>query len=219
MILIGTLTISHFLNAIMGCGMSQYKGKPRTLGDPSPPKPNPSAQPLRANNPVQAEPSPETEPEGPLPGPENRSLKVSIRKGGVAAAPSPAVDDSEYALRGSDVKGMSVGAKAKPKTFADAKGGARQQPLIANVKFNIDLHSEAVTVEAKFQTRETLSALHEFLRVHVLNDGDEYELRQPFPSSLIPNDQRTLASQKISGSVMLNVMIKGKPGHLKKLKH
>jgi hypothetical protein len=205
-----------FLNVAMGCEMSKYKGKPRTLDEPSRAK---APQPVpQASAPVRTEPRPQPEPEGPLPGPENRSMRVTTRKAGVAASPAPTVDDSEYALRGSDVKGMAVGSSTKPKTFGDGKSGARQQPLIANVKFSIDLKSEAVTVEAKFLTRESLSALHDFLKIHVLNDGDEYELRQSFPSSLIPNSDRTLAAEKISGSVMLNVMIKGKPRPLKKLK-
>ena len=183
----------------------KFKGAPRTLNDPSPPKP--VIQPKKA---PEEEPRPPPKPEGPPPGPENRQIKMTTREAGVAAAPPVHTNDDDYKLRGSDIKGMAVGSRAQPKTFANARPAARQQPLTANVKFVIQVPGRVVSVEGKFRTSEKLNALHEFLEEHVFDGPCEFELRQAFPAAVVPRDaEKTLAQMKIAGSVMINVGVKG----------
>ena len=183
----------------------KFKGAARTLNDPSPPKP--VLQPKKA----QSDPAgPPPKPEGPPPGPDNRQIKMSTRDAGVASAGAAPTSDEDYKLRGSDIKGMAVGSRVQPKTFADARPAARQQPLTANVKFVVQLPKRVVNVEAKFQTSEKVSALHEFLETHVFDGQCEFEIRQAFPAMVIPRDtEKALAAMKIAGSVMFTVMVKG----------
>lgn len=185
-------------------GKSKFIGKPRSLADPSPPKP--------VIAPKRAEPvaPPPPKPQEPLPTPDNRQVKTTVRDAGAPATPVPTTDADDYKLTGADIKGMSVGSKVKPKTFADARPAARQQPLIANVKFVIQHGGKIINTEAKFQTCEKLSALYEFLEKDVFESVEKFEIRQTFPATVIPrDDSKALAAMKICGSVMLNVVVTG----------
>lgn len=185
----------------------KFKGKAHTLDDPAPPKPD-----LAPKKPAaQAAAPPPAPTNEPPPGPGNRSTKISFKSANEAAAPPPKVDQKEYQFTGADAKGMNIGASVQPKTFADANRGAtRAQPLTANIKFNIQSKGPTCFAEARFATSEKLSALYTFLETEVFTQVCQYEIIQPYPRSVIPrDDEKTLASQKISGHVMFQVVVKG----------
>lgn len=186
---------------------NKFKGKAHTLDDPSPPKPDFSAKKPAA---AAAAPPPSA-PTEPPPGPENRSKKISFKGANEPAAPPPKVDQKEYQFTASDAKGMRTGGNVQPKTFADtSKGASRAQPLTANVKFNISSKGPTCFAEAKFATSEKLSALYTFLDTEVFSHVGQYEIIQPYPRAVIPrDDEKTLASQKICGHVMFQVIVKG----------
>jgi hypothetical protein len=104
---------------------------------------------------------------------------------------------------------MLVGERTRQeKTFADVKKGPRVQPLVANVKFQILIDKTTVSVEAKFQTSESLAALYGYLEKEVFESVGSFEVR--FMGKAIARDEAvTLASQKICGPIMLTVAVTG----------
>jgi hypothetical protein len=135
---------------------------------------------------------------------------VTVKPTGAPAAPVADDDPSLYKLTGDDVRGLFVGERAKTeRTFADANRPARAQPLVANIRFQIQVEGKTVSVEAKFQTAETLGAMYAYLEREVFESVPSFEIR--FMNKPIPRDDSvTLASQKISGPIMLNVDVQGK---------
>ncbi|KAH0795682.1 hypothetical protein GPJ56_000561 [Histomonas meleagridis] len=189
---------------------SKFQGKPRTLNDPKPEKKAPPQPKIPAQETAPVPPPQKKEPEAPPPGPENRSIKATSYENKAAVTPSTIPDD-DYEMSRSDVKGLRVGANVAPKTFASVNAKQTRAPsLIANIRFQIQDGNNIRKIEAKFQTSEKLSALYEFLEKEVFDSVGSFEIRKMFPNQLIPRDNaKTLASQKLSGQVMVNVTIQG----------
>lgn len=189
-------------------GKSKFKGKGKTLDDPSPPKRQFPAKTTAQNlNPAPPESPPK--PEGPPPGPENRGTVISTRDAYKAADMSkiPDTKDGDLKLSSIDVKGMRVGTGVQPKTFADVnRGKGKAPPTTANIRFHILINKDIVTVEAKFATNESVESLYTYLEQEVFASVSKLEIKNTFPQAVIPRDpSKTLASYKLHGQIILQV--------------
>ena len=183
-----------------------FKGKGRTLNDPPPKKETkPPATPPRE---ATEEPQKPIEPIGPPPGPDNRQTVISTRDAhAVAKVPKSDSKEEDYELKKGDLKGLRVGSNVAPKTFADVnRPKSKPPPNTASIRFTIPIGKEITTVDARFQTSESLQALYDYLEKDVFQSVDSLEIRQTFPTTVIPREpNRTLASLKLHGQVMLQV--------------
>ena len=188
----------------MSNAFSNY-GKPRLITDKKPAK-KPKEQ-VKQNPPKKEVQKP---PEIP-PSPGNRSVKVTSFENKPSSG-APDVSEDIYNITKDDVKGLNVGANAyRQKTFAEVNAKKKYQPTTANIRFRIMVDNEIKNVEAKFATSEKLDALYKFLEDEVFLKVDKFELRRTYPNVVIPRDpEKTLASNKIFGQIMVNVITQGK---------
>lgn len=191
---------------------SSFKGKGKTLNDPVPQKqPAKSSGSPNKGASTPNSPPPPPKPEGPPPGPENRQTKITSRDAYKASDTAKQIskeNDEDLKLSSVDVKGLRVGADVKPKTFADvAKAKSRPPPpTSANIRFNVLVKKQIYTVEAKFATSEPLENLYTYLEKEVFSSVSNLEIRNSYPQVVLPRDpNKTLASQKLYGQIMLQV--------------
>ena len=184
----------------------QFKGQGRTISDP--PKAQKATIPTKETAPKQP-PPPQAPPKpaGPLPTPENRSIKITERDATVAGKSVEVEPRETYELQKSDLKGIRVGPQP-PREFG-SRPAPKPVPKVAKVRFQISLHGKIINAESEFQTSEMASALYEFLETHVFNSVEDLAILSLYPRMLIPRDNtKALAAYKISGSIVLQVNCK-----------
>jgi hypothetical protein len=145
-------------------------------------------------------------PEGPF-GPDNRAtteLPVPARARPQAAMPD--LDDADYELQASDLRRL----RRQPRTFAEAgrRQSAREPGPDVTVRFRVFVGGRNTRVcQAMFSITEKVSALHDFVAREVHEAAAGFDLR--FVNQMVPRDgAKTLAAQKITGRVVLDVIVK-----------